>query len=144
MRIMFIDDDRRRMRKYVEALEGDGHEVLFQDNVDSALATLRSPAEHFDLVVLDISMPAGTAYEFEDTVGGTRTGLPLYDTIRSWRPNLKIVALTNVPPDPSIAKHFSREKDPLCRLVRKPENLPTQFAKLVGEFLAGTNNKDAS
>ena len=143
MRIMFVDDERRRMQLYVEELVDRGHDVLFQDNVDSALATIRDPAERFDLVVLDISMPPGTEYKFEDTVGGTRTGLALYDTIRSVRPELKILALTNVS-DPRVAEHFRRADDHLCRLVRKPEFLPIQFADLVGEFVSGTNNMDAA
>jgi CheY-like chemotaxis protein len=145
MRIMFIDDDHRRMRKYVDALESNKHEVIFQENVDLALATLRDQREHWDMVVLDISMPPGKEFKFEDTIGGTRTGLPLYDMIRRVRPDLKIVAFTNVNvQDPRIAEHFRDEDDRLCRLVRKPENLPIQFAKLVKGFLAGTDNKDGS
>ncbi|MFY9622582.1 MAG: response regulator [Pyrinomonadaceae bacterium] len=130
---MFIDDERRRMKLYVEELESNGHEVLFRDNVDSALETLNDLAEHFDLIVLDISMPPGKAFAFEDTIGGSRTGLALYATIRSLQPDLPIVALTNVA-DRRVADRLQGEDARLCRLVRKPETLPFQFAELVEEF----------
>lgn len=138
MKILFIDDDRRRMRNYVDELVDNGFHVVFEDNVDHALTTFRAQSD-FDLVVLDISMNPGKEYKFEDTVGGTRTGLALYDTIRAERPDLRIVALTNVP-NPRVAEHFARDSDRLWRLVRKPDVLPRQFASLVGEFVA---SKDA-
>lgn len=143
MRIMFIDDDRRRMQVHVRELVDRGHEVTFEDNVDSALEMLRDPTKGVDLVVLDISMPPGKAFAFEDTVGGSRTGLTLYDTIRSLQPALKIVALTNVP-DRRVAEHFANQDARLCRFVRKPEALPFQFADYVEEFLSGKNDADAT
>jgi CheY-like chemotaxis protein len=133
MRILFVDDDQRRMDKYVLVLEARGHEVVFADNVDSALAMIRSK-EDFDLAVVDISMPPGDEYRFEDTVGGTRTGLALYDTIRAERPKLPVVMLTNVP-DPRVVTHFARDSERLWRLVRKPDALPVQFAALIEKFL---------
>lgn len=141
MRIMFIDDDERRMQIYVAELVDNGHEVIFRDDIDLALATLRDPAEHFDLVVLDISMPPGTEYNYEDTIGGSRAGIPLYDTIRSERPGLKIVAFTNVS-DPRLAEHFAKEDQRLCLFLRKPDNLPIQFAKKIENFLSETNDPD--
>jgi CheY-like chemotaxis protein len=141
VKLLFIDDDRRRMTKYVDELIENGYEVVFEDNVDLALATLRSHKD-VDLVVLDISMPPGAEYKFEDTVGGTRTGLALYDTIRTERPELRIVALTNVP-DPRVAEHFARDNASLWRLVRKPDVLPRQFAEFVGQFLTGKGGEEA-
>lgn len=134
MKILFIDDERRRMAYVVEELQYAGYEVLFQDDVDSALAFLRDLSERFDLVVLDISMPPGTEFKFEDTDGGSRTGMALYDTIRSLRPFLKIVVFTNVS-DRRVAERFGNEDARLCRFVRKPDILPFQFAELVDEFL---------
>jgi CheY-like chemotaxis protein len=138
MKLLFIDDDRRRMAKYVAELEDNEYEVIFEDKVDSALSTLRSQPD-LDLVVLDISIPPGDEYRREDTVGGTRTGLALYDTIRTERPGLRIVALTNVA-DQRVAEYFAR--DPLCQLVRKPDALPRQFVEFVGRFLTGKDGEE--
>lgn len=141
MRIMFIDDERRRQQLYVEELELAGHEVVFQENVDPALEMLKDSSNKFDLVVLDISMPPGTSFEFEDTLGGSQTGLPFYDSIRRLRPDQKIVALTNVL-DARVSGHLGREDQRLCRLVRKPDMSPFQFAQFVDEFVAGKVSKE--
>src|SRR5882762_3523780 len=117
MRIMFIDDERRRMRVYIEELQDAKHEVLLQDNVDEALEILRKATECFDLIVLDVSMPSGKEYKFEDTNGGSRTGLVLYDTIRHLQPDLKIIVFTNVS-DRGVAERFRKEDARLCRFVR--------------------------
>lgn len=142
MKILFIDDDRRRMRLYVDELVRSGHEVTFEDNIDQALATFRS-RDDIDLVVLDISMDAGTEYRFEETGGGTRTGLRLYDTIRAERPELRIVVLTNVP-TLRIAAHFEQDSHRLWRLVHKPDVLPRQFVSLVGDFSTGKDGEEGS
>lgn len=141
MRILFIDDERQRMEPYVWGLEDDHHEVVFQDKVDSALETLHDPNERFDMAVLDISMPPGTEYEFEETVGGIRTGILLYAKIRSLWPDLKVVALTNVPYE-RLAKHFEGEDTRLYRFVNKQDKLPIEFAKLVNEFFSETHERD--
>lgn len=134
MRIMLIDDERRRQKILVEELEDAHHEVVFKDNVDSALKILRHPSERFDVVVLDISMPSGGEYRFEDTDGGSRTGLVLYDTIRSELPNQKIVVFTNVS-DQSVAERFGNEDAHLCRFVKKIDILPLHFVELIEEFV---------
>ena len=123
------------MRVYVQELEDNGHEVLFEDNVDSALAILEDLGNHFDLLVLDISMPPGETFEFENTRGGARTGLALYDKIRSFRPDLKIVALTNVA-EPRVVERLTGEDPRRCQFLRKPETLPFQFAERVATFLS--------
>jgi CheY-like chemotaxis protein len=136
MRIMFIDDEARRMRVYVEELTEAGHEVIFRDSVDSALETLRDESERFDLAVVDISMPTGAEYRFEDTDGGSRTGLALYDTIRREWPALKVLVFTNVY-DPRLAERFAREDPKVCMFARKPDILPFQLLELVEEFGSG-------
>jgi CheY-like chemotaxis protein len=135
---MFIDDDPRRMGLYVEELREAGYEVVFHADVDTALTALEDAGEKVDLVVLDISMPPGNAFRFEDTVGGSRTGLPLYDKIRSFRPDVKVVAFTNVP-DRRLAEHFSKEDLTVCRFIRKLDTLPSQFKELVDGFMSGTD-----
>jgi len=136
MRIMFIDDEPRRMKPYVNELEEAGHEVLFRDDIDSALKTLREPSEQFDLVVVDISVPAGLEYRYEDTDNGSRTGIALYDTIRRERPGQKVMVFTNVP-DSRLAEQFAKEDGRICLFARKPDILPFQLVEMVEEFVSG-------
>lgn len=135
--MMIIDDDRRRMLVYVEELQDAGHEVLFKGDVDSALVLLRDLSEYLDLLVLDVSMPPGTEYKFEDTDGGSRTGIFLYRTTRLLRKNLKVLVLTNVS-DRSVAEYFGKEDRGICLFVRKPSILPFQLVELVSEFVDST------
>ena len=135
MRILFVDDERRRVRLYVQELEKNGHEVVFEDNPDAALKTLQDVSEHFDLLVLDVSLPPSETFKFADTRGGMQTGLPLYDNIRRLRPDLKIVALTNVSSS-EVQNRFAQEDPRLCRLYIKPDTLPFRFAEKVREFLS--------
>lgn len=135
MRILFVDDEFRRMRMYVEELTETGHEVVFKDNVDDALKTLRDESESFDLVIVDISMSPGSEYRFEDTDGGSRTGIALYDTIRHERPGLKVMVFTNVS-DRRLAERFAKESARVCRFARKPDILPFQLVEQVQAFVS--------
>lgn len=133
MNILFIDDERRRMEPYVIELQLNGHEVVFHDEVDRALYTIQDNTVHFDLVVLDISMPPGESFAHEETREGFRSGLVLYERLRNVRPNLKVIFLTNVS-DRRVAERFAMEDPTLCRFVRKPDILPFAFSRLVEEF----------
>jgi CheY-like chemotaxis protein len=135
MRIMFIDDESRRMKMYVDELEESGHTVSFQSSVDSALATLREEGGRLDLVVIDVSISPGMEYKYEDTDGGTRTGIALYATIRRDWPDLKVMVFTNVP-DSRLAEKFSNEDSRVCLFARKPDILPFQLVEMVEEFVS--------
>lgn len=135
MKILFVDDESRRMASVVDELKQQGHQVVFQTSVDPALALLKDQNQQFDLVVLDISMPSGRTFEAEDTDGGARTGFHFYDALREMRPALKIVVYTNVA-DPGVERHFKGQDQSLCKFVRKPSVLPFQFVEEIERFVA--------
>ena len=138
MKIFFVDDETRRMAPFVEELRLAGHEVVFQANVDQALALLADTGQQFDLVVFDISMPPGRAFEREDTDGGARTGFHFYDALRRIRPDVKkIVVFTNVA-DRTVEEHFKNENQAFCKFIRKPSLLPFQFVEEMERFVAET------
>lgn len=133
IRILFVDDESRRMTPMIEELKDEGHEVVFEASVDRALALLRDHTQPFDLAVLDIFIPPGQSFKTVDTEGGTRTGLLFYDELRRLRPTLKVVVLTNVG-DRQVAERFAAEDQNLCRFIRKPEVLPFQFVTELDRF----------
>ena len=135
MRILFVDDEVRRMATVVDELRLEGHEVVFQAHVDPALALINDPGEQFDVVVIDVSMPPGRAFQTDDTDGGARTGFHLYDVLRQMRPKIKVIVLTNVA-DRGVEEHFKNETQSLCRVVRKPSVLPFQFVEEIRKFVA--------
>lgn len=60
-RILVIDDDAEVLEFYLIALERAGHEVAAADSGRKGIAMLGGQA--FDLIVLDLSMPAPDGFE---------------------------------------------------------------------------------
>jgi len=83
--------------------------------------------------ILDIMMSPGQRFHGLDTQGGLRTGLRIYERLRSVAPDLPIVVFTNVT-DRSVAQSFSR--DARVWFYRKPDFLPHQFAAAVSHILS--------
>lgn len=95
--ILFIDDEERRMKSYVQELEFSNYNVEFKPDVDSALECLENPKEEIELIILDIMMPTGKKF-FNNSQAekGLRSGICLYQEIRKQKPMLPIVIFTNV------------------------------------------------
>ena len=54
-RVLIVEDEQHLAEGLRFNLEAEGFEAEIQDDGDRALARLLDPAEHFDLVVLDVS-----------------------------------------------------------------------------------------
>lgn len=94
--ILFVDDEKRRMKSYVEELENSGYEVEFESDVDSALKNFKNNKDKIDLVILDIMMPAGDSFNNTQTENGLKTGICLYQEIRKQKEIIPIIILTNI------------------------------------------------
>lgn len=130
--ILFVDDETREVRDYVNELELSGYDVTFKDNVDEALAIFDRELTEINLIILDLMMPPGTSFERTDTQMGLRTGVSVYKRIREKAPDLWVFILTNVS-DEEVAKKFRNE--PKCRFLSKEEFLPLQLVEKVKEVL---------
>ncbi len=124
--ILFVDDEKREVESYVRELQLSGFHVCFQNDVDSALRYFRENAENISILVLDLMMPAGSAFAKEDTDMGLRTGVRFYDSVRARAPDLPVIVLTNVS-DESVARRFSAEHQ--CRFLRKEDYLPFEVVE---------------
>jgi CheY-like chemotaxis protein len=95
--ILFIDDEARRMKSYVEELECSGYEVEFKSDVDSALAFFTVNEGRIALIILDVMMPTGLSFnETASAECGLRTGISFHDKIRQGNSNIPVIVLTNV------------------------------------------------
>jgi len=56
-RVLIVEDEQHLAEGLRFNLEAEGFEAEVLDNGDAALARLLDPAEHFDLVVLDVMLP---------------------------------------------------------------------------------------
>ena len=66
--ILFIDDEKRYVRNYIEELEEIGFEVNYINNVVDALKFIKSEeSKKLEAVVLDVMMPSGEIFTDEET-----------------------------------------------------------------------------
>lgn len=135
--ILFIDDEERHIDSHVQDLRLSGHKVSLLQNVDEALEFFEKNLPQIDLVILDIMMPAGTAFIDVDTMQGLRTGLFVYEKIRQKVSELPVIILTNVSEE-RLAERFRKEKK--CWFLRKEEYLPFELTEYVGKILATNRN----
>ncbi len=93
--ILFVDDERRRMSSYVEAIELSNHQVIFESNVDDALGFFEKNCEQLKLLILDVMMPIGNSFDDERADNGLRTGICFYQKVRKLNPSIPVIIFTN-------------------------------------------------
>ena len=131
--VLLVDDDRLPMQYYANALKLKGFEVQHCFDPDSALDFVKERAGQIDVIILDIMLPPGKAYENENTNEGLKTGVFLLKDIRDKCGNVPILVLTNVK-NPKTLGEF---KDKVSvRLVQKMDCPPFKLAELVESLVS--------
>ena len=130
--ILFVDDEKRRMESYAEELRLSGYKVEIKSDVDSALDFFQENYKQIKLLILDIMMPAGNAFENVDTKYGLRTGIIFYEEIRNRNSNLPILIFTNVSNE-AVEKKISLDKKSL--FLQKEDFLPFQLVDELEDFM---------
>ncbi len=105
--ILFIDDERARIRPWVDELREAGLEVEVLASADVARQALDAAEAPPQGVVLDLMIPADGEVPDRDTGYGTRTGLWLLQRFRERHPEVPVVVLTNVD-DPGVAEAVAK------------------------------------
>ena len=131
--IVLVDDEKREMDTYLRELRLSGYEVEFYQDVDSALEFIKDNTEQVDVVIMDVMMPAGAAFEDIDTQEGLRTGIYFFETIREVSPNLPFIVLTNVS-NAREAERFSSQTS--CWFLRKENYRPFEFVEELATILS--------
>lgn len=110
-KILFIDDEPRRIQSYVDELEKSGYEVEPATDVDYAFVYFVKNMKKIDLLIMDVMMPPGENCKDQDaqTELGLRTGILLSDKIRQIDTDVPIIVLTNVVDD-ELEKKMMVEK----------------------------------
>lgn len=134
--ILFVDDEKRRMKSYVEELELSNFQVEFKPDVDSALEAFAQHQDQIELLILDIMMPTGDSFSDNQTTHGLRTGFAFYQKIREQNPNLPIVIFTNVS-DESLVKEINQDKQ--SAFCQKDSFLPFKLAEKVQAMLKSSS-----
>ena len=130
--ILFIDDEKRRMKSYVEELEFSSYQVEFISDVDSAVEYFKKYQEKLELIILDIMMPTGNSFDSRQTKNGLRTGVSFYEEIRKQKPILPIMIFTNVW-DEQLLQYI--DKDNMTLFCAKDDFIPIKLVTEVRSFL---------
>jgi CheY-like chemotaxis protein len=122
--ILFVDDEARDMSSYVDDLNLSGFEVSFQTSIDPALRVFQDNSDQIELLILDIMLPHGEAFDSVETEQGMRTGIRFYEEVRRIAPDLPVIVFTNVS-DPLVADRLKKEEG--CRFLRKEDIFPYEL-----------------
>ena len=131
--ILFIDDeDEMNSFKLGLELSEYQYQVTLKTDIDDAWEYLGHSLNQVSLVIMDVMIPPGDLLEEEDTKGGLRTGLALFDKIREKSQSLPIIVFSSVS-DQRVISQF-REKSK-CLFLKKEEELPSSLPHRVNQFL---------
>lgn len=129
-KILFVEDDPFHVIPYTDNLMDAGFEVVVAESTSQALEALSS--KRFDLILLDVMLPAGDSFSSVETSGGFKTGLALARMIRRNYPSLPIAALT-LSEDQEVKEWF--ERDSTVVYLEKARTNPRQLPRLIKRFL---------
>ena len=134
--ILCLDDENRDGYNYFEELRLSGHEVSFHMDVDSAFNFFNKNYSKIELIILDIMMSPGKSFTPEKAERGLRTGILVYEKVRSKAPLLPVIILTNVT-DEKVNEQFLREKN--CFYFLKENYLPSELVKEIKKIFKSAN-----
>ena len=134
--ILMIDDEKRTLDSYLQELALSDFMVRYESSVDAGLKCLEENVNEIELLILDLMMPYGQAFNEDETEKGLRTGIVFYERVRKANAHLPVMILTNNV-DEGIRRVF--EQEPHCRFFRKEDLLPFELADAVKDFLQTEN-----
>jgi CheY-like chemotaxis protein len=129
--ILFVDDDKRYIKTYIEELRHCGYTVVHHDSVDKAINFINSESDEIELLILDIMMPSGSYFKDIDRENGLRTGCLLLKEIGSGIIEIcsPILVLTNVSAN-SLPIEYRKF------VLRKEDFTPEDLAKKIHQILS--------
>lgn len=123
--ILFIDDEKRYVKNYVEELVEIGFKVNYINNVGDALEFIKSEeSKKIEAVVLDVMMPSNGFFPDDEV----EIGIQFYNRFRENFPNTRVFVLTNVSRE-DVRDFFEKQKD--CYFDRKDDIMPVEFSQKV-------------
>ena len=127
--ILFIDDEKRYVKNYVEELVEIGFEVNYINNVGNALEFIKSEeSKKIEAIVLDVMMPSNGFFPDDEV----EIGIQFYERFREFFPKTKVFILTNVSRE-DVREFFEKEKH--CFFNRKEDIMPVEFSQKVYQEL---------
>lgn len=132
MPIVWLDDDLYLNDAKISVLRDMGLEIMRFGDVDSALEYVLN--HKVALVITDIMLPNGAAFDSVESQGGFETGWLFAQRIRKLKPHIKLIA-HSVASKPEIQDWFVNQRN--CWWAAKPDYDAFGFSDLVSAVLDG-------
>lgn len=111
--ILFVDDDRRYIKDYIEEIESRNYSVRHEHNIDDAFKSVTDHIHHIQILILDIMMPPGELLDEQDNENGKRTGIFFIKAIEQQigEINFPLIIFTHVNTDNLIVRYQKYQKE---------------------------------
>ena len=129
-KILFIDDDVKRVSSHIEMLQMEGYEVETEASAQKALEAFMKNPSGYSLIILDIMMPKDE-FTRQETNFGRNTGLVLLEKLRGISKDIPIIVLTVLRDQNVIAK---AKKFGVAEYLLKPQ-LPSNVIELAKKYI---------
>src|SRR5215216_5530600 len=134
MRVLFIDDERRRIDSYIEELQLNSCTVDYAHDNSTALELIRN-SESYDVIVQDMSRPPDLV-DVDASEHGRKTGLLFYDSyLRLECPTTPVIFLSN---NPIASTAVGNIGSAFCTYMSKSEVLPSELSEIISAVVAKT------
>jgi CheY-like chemotaxis protein len=138
-KILFVDDEPRKIDSFVSELQLSGYEVIVKKDVDSAFEYLSENINGIELIILDILMSSGKITQNMDTEDGVKTGLRFLEKIREkFDTSTPILIFTNLHISDDIKTEI--QEDLKANILYKEDYLPFELAESIEDFLTSQQN----
>ena len=135
--ILLIDDEKLVMNYYVNTLEAAGFEVKRYYDTDTTFEFIEKEKPVLAAIIIDIMMVPGKKFQNVDTQDGLKTGVHIYNNIRSDYADIPIIILTNVTNKDTL---LCFKEGPLTKVVHKIDYPPSEFTQLLREMINNAKN----
>jgi CheY-like chemotaxis protein len=109
VRVMVVDDETHVREVLIEALEGEGCEVVSAQSGEIALALFDQYEGKFDAVFTDIGMPSMNGWELVTEIRGRSKSMPIA-IISGWADAISLQTKNAVKADWVVAKPFDIDR----------------------------------
>ncbi len=136
MKIFVLDDEMHTIEGIVLQLGIEGHSIVFESLVEDAASWLSNLQNACDVLVLDIMMISEPTFQMDVTKDGLRTGVEFFKFVRSLRPCLPVVVLTNSA-ESEVEEFFSKQH--ACRYFQKEDFTVSDAGYILEKFVNSCN-----
>lgn len=132
--ILWVDDDIKRLRVFVDEMQDEGYEIIQAETPEEMEAVLSRERQNIDLIIMDLMLPIGHRISPVKVNNGRLTGLFLIERIKENKALKKIpIILFTIISDSSVSNWCKNHN---VKILRKADVLPSELCQHVLSILS--------